>query len=121
MGGKGAIIAVVDDFVGRVGADNRINKFFAHTDLAHLKMMLVDQICTAGGGPCTYTGKDMKTAHAGMGIAEADFGALVEDLVATLDHFKVPEKEKGGLLAVLGPMKGHIVEQQSAASMGHKH
>jgi hemoglobin len=51
----------------------------------------------------------MKTAHAGMGITDADFNALVEDLVATLDKFKVPEKEKGELLGLLGPMKKDIV------------
>ncbi len=112
LGGKGAIIAVVDDFVGRVGADKRINQFFAKTDLANLKKMLVDQICEASGGPCKYTGKDMKTAHKGMGVSEADFNALVEDLVATLDKFKVPEKEKNTLLGVLGPMKGDIVEKR---------
>jgi hemoglobin len=44
-----------------------------------------------------------------MGITDADFNALVEDLVATLDKFKVPEKEKSELLAVLGPMKKDIV------------
>jgi hemoglobin len=73
------------------------------------KAKLVDQICEASGGPCKYTGKDMKTAHAGMGITDADFNALVEDLVATLDKFKVPAKEKSELLAVLGPMKKDIV------------
>ena len=66
------------------------------------KAKLVDQICEASGGPCKYTGKDMKTAHAGMGITDADFNALVEDLVATLDKFKVPEKEKGELLGRFG-------------------
>ena len=52
----------------------------------------------------------MKAAHEGMGVKEADFNALVEDLVAALDKFKVPEKEKGELLGILGPMKGAIVE-----------
>ena len=73
-------------------------------------MELVDQICQASGGPCTYTGKDMKTAHQGMGIKDADFNALVEDLVAALYKFKVPEKEKGELLGILGPLKKDIVE-----------
>ena len=71
--------------------------------------MLVDQICTGTGGPCTYTGRDMKSVHAGMRISDAEFDALVGDLVKALDKFKVPEKEKGELLGVLGPMKGDIV------------
>ena len=109
LGGKDAIVAVVDDFVGNVAADNRINHFFAKTDIPRLKKNLVDQICQATGGPCVYTGRDMVTAHSGMGVTNADFDALVGDLVKTLDKFKVPEKEKGELLAILGPMRPQIV------------
>ena len=111
LGGQGAITAVVDDFVGNVAADNRINKFFAKTDVPRLKRLLAEQICAGTGGPCTYTGRDMKSAHAGMGITDAQFNALVEDLVKSLDKFKVPEKEKGELLGILGPMKPSIVGQ----------
>ena len=111
LGGLGAITAVVDDFVGNVAADNRINKFFAKTDITRLKRLLVEQICAGTGGPCTYTGRDMRSVHAGMGITDAQFNALVEDLVKSLDKFKVPEKEKGELLGILGPMKPSIVGQ----------
>ena len=109
LGGKEAIVAVVDDFVGNVAADKRINGFFATTNIPRLKQNLVDQICAGTGGPCTYTGRDMKAAHAGMGVDDAAFSALVEDLVKTLDKFRVPAKEKGELLGILGPMKADIV------------
>jgi len=116
LGGKKAIVAVVDEFVGRVAADGRINGFFQETAsdpnrLAAFKGKLVDQICEASGGPCKYTGKDMKSAHQGMGISEADFNALVEDLVGALDKFKVAPVDKQTLLGVLGPMKKDIVEK----------
>jgi hemoglobin len=116
LGGKKAIIAVVDEFVNIVAADGRINKFFAKTAsdpkvLASFKGKLVDQICQGTGGPCKYKGKDMKSAHMGMGVSSADFGALVEDLIAALNKFNVPEAEKNELLSVLGPMKGDIVEK----------
>ena len=52
----------------------------------------------------------MKTVHQGMGITEADFNALVEDLSSALDQFKVPDQEKNELLNLLAPMKGDIVE-----------
>ena len=110
LGGKAAITAVVDDFVARVAADSRINARFANTNIPRLKMNLVDQICAASGGPCTYKGRDMKTTHAGMRITNADFDALVGDLVAALNKFKVPEREKSELLSVLGPMRKDIVE-----------
>ena len=111
LGKKAGITKVVDDFVGNVGADTRINHFFAHTDLNHLKMELVNQICEAAGGPCKYTGKTMKDAHLGMDVSRADFNALVEDLVKALDRNKVGANEKNTLLGVLGPMKADIVEK----------
>jgi hemoglobin len=111
LGGKKAITAVVDQFVANVVADTRINAFFAKANAAKLKANLVDQICQASGGPCKYKGKSMKEAHKGMGIASADFNALVEDLVKALDKFKVGDKEKNDLLGALGPMKGDIVEK----------
>jgi hemoglobin len=109
LGGQGAVTAVVDDFVANVAADTRINAFFARADVPRLKRLLVEQICQGTGGPCVYSGRDMPTAHKGMNITDAQFGALVEDLVKTLDKFKVPDKEKGELLGVLGPMKPQIV------------
>jgi hemoglobin len=117
LGGRKAITAVVDEFVSRVAADSRINTFFAATAadakrLAGFKMKLVDQICEASGGPCKYKGKDMKTAHMGMGVAGADFDALVEDLVGALDKFMVGAHEKDQLLGALGPMKSDIVEKR---------
>jgi len=116
LGGKKAITAVVNEFVSRVAADNRINAYFQQTAsdpkrLASFKAKLVDQICEASGGPCKYKGKSMKAAHMGMGVSGADFSALVEDLVGALDKFKVKEADKNALLGALGPMKSDIVEK----------
>ena len=109
LGGKPAITAVVDDFIGHVAADARINQRFAGANIPRLKTMLVDQICEASGGPCKYAGASMEAAHRGMRITDAEFGALVEDLVKSLDKFKVPAREKGELLTALGGMKPQIV------------
>ena len=112
LGGKGAISAVIDQFVANVAADTRINGRFATTDIPKLKGHLIDQVCMATRGPCNYSGRDMKTTHAGMKISNEDFGALVEDLAKALDTFKVPAAEKGELLSLLGSMKKDIVEVQ---------
>ncbi len=111
LGGKTAIVKVVDQFVANVAADKRINKFFAKTNIPHLKQQLVNQICEASGGPCKYTGRSMKEAHRGMAIADKDWNALVEDLVKAMTKLKVPKQEQNDLLALLGPMKGDIVGQ----------
>lgn len=109
LGGKAAIEAVADQFIANVGADTRINFFFADTDPADFKTKLVDQLCQATGGPCVYKGRDMKTSHAKFRIKEEHWDALVQDLIAALDRFSVPEREKGELLGLLAPMKGDIV------------
>jgi hemoglobin len=109
LGGKDAITVVIDDFVANVAADKRINARFAKTNIPHLKQMLVEQVCQATGGPCTYTGKSMKEAHKGMKITEVEFNALVEDLTQSLDKHNVGATEKNELLNALGGMKGDIV------------
>ena len=116
LGGQTAITAVVDSFVARVAADARINKKFAKSDVGRVKTMLVDQICNQTGGPCTYTGRSMKEAHANMGVTEGEFNALVDDLITTLRAFNVPSKEQNELLTALGSMKGDIVEVQGQAT-----
>ena len=111
LGGGTALTAVVDDFLANVQADTRINHFFLDADMGKIKTGLVNLIGQATGGPENYTGRDMKTTHAGLGISEADFNALLEDLSRSLDKFRVGDKEKGELLGLLGAMKGDIVEK----------
>jgi hemoglobin len=109
LGGQKAIVAVVDDFIGRVASDDRIKLRFINTDIPRLKSLLVEFVCMATGGPCKYSGQDMETSHAGMELVDEEFDALVADLSATLDKFNVPAKEKGELLGALGPLEPSIV------------
>lgn len=114
LGGLDAIKAVVEDFVARCAADDRINQKFGRTDIPRLKKMLVDQVCEATGGPCTYVGRDMKDTHRGLAVTAGEFDALVANLVATLNKFNVPQPEQEELLGALAPMKPDIVEVESA-------
>jgi hemoglobin len=113
LGGPDGIQAVVKDFVESfVAKDTRINARFAKTDLAHLEKMLSEQLEEAAGCPgVKYTGKDMKSAHAGMGIATGEFNALVEDLGKALDKHGASPADRDALLAKLAPMKDQIVEK----------
>ncbi len=115
LGGKAAIEAVVDDFVARVAVDPRVlanewvKKRLEVIHIPSLKVHLVNQLCEAAAGPCKYTGRDMKMAHAGLEITSRDFDIAVEDLVASLDKFKVGEREKKEILELLGTMKKDVV------------
>ena len=114
LGGYDAIAAVTDDFLGRLLAEPRFAKFFsgASSDSkVRIRQHIVDQLCMATGGPCAYTGRTMKAAHAGLGITEEDWNAAVADLVASLNKFRVPQAEQGELAAILASVKGDIVEK----------
>jgi hemoglobin len=116
LGGIDAITAVVDTFIGKSAADTRINKKFAKSNIERLRFHLIEQVCSVTGGPCDYTGRDMSSTHRGMGVTDGEFDALVENLVATLNQFNVPEAEKNELLAILGPLRGSIVETAGTAT-----
>ncbi len=115
LGGYDALAAVTDDFIGRLATDKSLQKFFvghSKDSLVRIRQLVVDQLCAATGGPCVYIGRDMKTAHQGMGISETDWNAAVAHLVATLDKFKVPAKEKAEVLAAISGLENDIVEQK---------
>lgn len=114
LGGYDAIAAVVDDFIPRLATDAQTGKFFVGTSKdsqGRIRQHLVDQICNATGGPCLYLGRTMKAAHAGLGITESDWQIGVKHLVASLDKFKVPAKEKDELLGAVSGLKADIVEK----------
>ncbi len=114
LGGYNAIAAVVDDFMARQVADPQLARFFVghSTDSKRrIRQLIVDQLCEATGGPCIYTGRDTKTTHAGLGLTESDWQVGVKLLTATLDKFKVPQKEKEDVFAAVSSLKKDIVEK----------
>jgi hemoglobin len=121
LGGEPAITKVVDDFVGMAASDPKVNFARKGTpmewnasaeNVAMLKKHLVQFIATAAGGPQKYEGRDMKSAHKGMGISDVEFTAIAADLVAALDKNGVPQKEKDELMAVVATTKNDIVEKK---------
>jgi len=109
LGGQTAIAAVVDDTITNISADPRINARFRNSDTLRLKNGLVELLCDRTGGPCTYRGRNMADAHEGMRIRDDEFDALVEDLVKSMNKFKVPEREQRESVAILARMRNAIV------------
>ena len=110
IGGQGVLRAAVDRFGDIVEADDRINFTFADTDLSKFKELLFEQLCALSGGPCHYSGRDMRTAHAKLQITTAEFNALAEDLYLALDKVGVPYRQQNKLMALLAPMRRDIVK-----------
>ena len=114
LGGVDGITAAIRAVEDRSLKDDRISQKFAQTNLDRLTKELVDKLCDITGGPCTYTGRDMRAAHANMGLTNGEFDAFMEDLVAVLDDFKVGKAEQDELLSLLRPMREDIVEVDSS-------
>ncbi|GAC1331097.1 MAG: hypothetical protein NVSMB15_05170 [Steroidobacteraceae bacterium] len=112
MGGEPVLRSVLDRFADIVVADNRINFTFAEADMAKFKKLLFEQLCNLSGGPCAYTGRDMRTAHSKLNINTAEFNALAEDLYIALGKEGVPYRLQNRLMALLAPMKQEIVKSK---------
>jgi hemoglobin len=109
LGGKGALVAIVDDFGERLTSDARTRARFAEVDLNRFKPLLVAQLCQLSGGKCVYDGRGMQVAHQGRNIADRDFDAFLAVLTQSLDRFHIPDADIKELMASLVPMRKEIV------------
>lgn len=109
FGERAGLVKLMDDFMVRLVADPRTGPFFRDANQARIKAQLVDQFCVALGGPCTYKGADMKTAHADLKITKTDFNALVEELQHAMDAQGIAFTAQNHLLAKLAPLHRDIV------------
>jgi hemoglobin len=113
LGGYDAIAAVTDDFLGRLENDDKLGRFFvglSDDSAARVRQHIVDLVCVEAGGPCKYTGRDMKVTHEGLGITKEDWDQSVKLFGETLDKFNVPEQERKDLGAIIAPLEKDIVE-----------
>jgi hemoglobin len=109
LGARAGISKIVDDFIPIVLADARINSFFKSTDTKHLALLLSEQFCQLSGGPCTYSGRDMVSAHEDMGVTLAHFNALAEDLQIAMENNGIASSTSNQLIAKLAPLQKAIV------------
>jgi hemoglobin len=95
LGGYDAIAAVSDEFIAQLTNDEQEKRFFIgfSTDSKlRIRQLLVDLVCKSSGGPCVYTGRDMKTAHAGAGITKADWDRSLKSSARFSTSSKYPRK-----------------------------
>jgi hemoglobin len=118
LGGYDAIAAIVDDLLAAEGADPQFARFVAGRSLDSLRrnrQLLLDQICALAGGPCFYTGRDMKASHTGLGITESEWRANMRYTETTLAAHGIRDPEKAEFLALFEQFKADIVQQTGPA------
>lgn len=116
LGGKAAIDAVVDAFYVKVLADDRVKHFFDDVSMDKQRRKQKDFLSAAFGGPLPWTGKDMRKAHAGMGLTEEHFNAIAENLVNTLKDFKVKQELIDQVVAIALTTKDDVLGRPKAAN-----
>jgi hemoglobin len=110
LGGAAGISALVDDLVAAHLANPAVQARFQNVnDLEHLKKMAREFFCAGSGGPESYTGKDMRTAHRGMNISEQEYLAVMDDIMGALDLHKIDEVTKKDVLAIIYSLKSEII------------
>jgi hemoglobin len=119
LGGVYNIATVVDDFIERLlvnatlNANPAIKEARTRVPKAGLKFQVTALVCEVSGGPCKYTGRTMKESHAKLNISQAEWDAMVVDFKATLNKFKVPQKEQQELITIVGTTEKDIVRSSS--------
>jgi len=111
LGGYDTIAAVANDFGRRFEEDPQLKPFIVGSSVDTGKrqiQMFIEFVCERTGGPCTYLGRDMRTAHAGMTITEPQWKAFLDNLAASLDVARVPAKEKAETLQIFVALKPEI-------------
>ncbi|HEU0199452.1 MAG TPA: group 1 truncated hemoglobin [Burkholderiaceae bacterium] len=115
LGGLKSISLVVDDFIDRLVANKTLNKNPAidagrkSSPAPYLKVQVAQLVCEVTGGPCKYTGKDMKSSHAHLNISEKEWDVMAGEFKKSLNKFKVPAAEQSELFEIVGKTKPDIV------------
>jgi len=110
LGGHEGVTEIISDLFDYILEDPRIAEMFADSDVPNVERLIVEQICSLTEGPCEYTGMDMDKTHAGLGIENKHFNALVEDLQNAMDDNDIPFRTQNKLLAILAPMHGDVTK-----------
>jgi hemoglobin len=124
LGGAYSIATVVDDFIERLlvnatlNANPAIDEARMRVPKAGLKFHVTAMVCEVSGGPCKYTGRAMKESHQHLNITQAEWDAMVVDFKATLNKFKVPQREQQELITIVGSTRNDIV--RSSSSVGRQ-
>jgi hemoglobin len=110
LGGGEGLRIMVGELVDRSASDPATGRSFAKTDLERIKRLLAEQLCQLSGGPCRYSGDDMRQVHGGLGITETEFYGMVGHLRAILDRHGIAQADKNALLAKLAPMAREVID-----------
>ncbi|WP_370231843.1 group I truncated hemoglobin [Marinobacter nauticus] len=104
LGEREGIADVVEDLLYLIVEDDRINQQYKGMDVAQFHHNLTDQLCELSGGPCSYTGREMRELHSDMAITDTQFNALAENLILAMEENNIPTGAQNRLIKRLLPL-----------------
>ncbi len=111
FGGQSGIRELTDRLVELSLIDPRVSDIFKGHDLVRFRRVLFEQFCYILAAGCNYSGRDMRLAHADMGLQRKDLNALVENLQLAMKERRIPFAAQNKLLAKLAPMDKAVLQK----------
>ncbi|HIW63184.1 MAG TPA: group 1 truncated hemoglobin [Candidatus Stackebrandtia excrementipullorum] len=110
LGGAPTITEAVDRFYVRLIDDPRLAGYFTDVELPRLKRHQVAMLSQVLGGPKEYEGRELATAHHGMGITGPHYEAVGAHLLAVLADMGAPGDICDSVAEVLKSVAGDVIE-----------
>jgi hemoglobin len=111
FGGQVGIRQITNRLVDLSVDDPRISEIFKGQDMVRLRRTLFEQFCYILAAGCDYSGRDMRSAHANMGLERNDLNALVENLQRAMDERDIAFSTQNKFLAKLAPMDSDVLQK----------
>ncbi|AKH20425.1 group I truncated hemoglobin [Sedimenticola thiotaurini] len=109
LGGQSGIAAIVEDIWANHTSNPVVKQRYIDSDPENVKRLVREMFCAGTGGPETYTGRDMLSAHRGMNINDQEFNSVIDDVLDAMTKNDAGQQEKDEVLAILYSLKGEIV------------
>lgn len=109
LGGEDKIRKIATDILDLHLDNDTVRVRYQDSDREKVIQRVTEFICAGTGGPQEYTGKDMVTTHRGMNINEAEYIAVIDDIMEALDKNGIGDREKQEVLMICYSLKGEIL------------
>lgn len=109
MGGEKVARQIVADTWTNHTTNPIVRNRFANSDGEYVKQKVYEIFAMATGADVKYTGKPMKELHATMNVSEAEFNAVVDDVMAALTKNNISQQEQNEVLAILWSVRPDVV------------
>ncbi len=111
LGGREGIFDLVGQVIDNHLANPAVSTRFVHASMSREELIAsgAEFFCTGLSGVQTYEGRSLADAHAGMNISDAEFNAVIDDILAAMVSKGIGELEQAEALKILWGMRPDVV------------